>query len=398
MYVKNVLIYTGSQNSFVRYVSDGIEKELKKKHYNVISLDITSEDYLERVADIFKTQEIYFSIGHNEYGINLFLDDNMSLYEYYDVPHVVLYDDAPYNIVLSTANKCKCKNLIVAVRDRSHIECLNYENISSNIKMGLFLPFSANIEPEETNIHVKKDIDVLYRSCYYGSMDRGMWHNPSINTTIIKILDEVADVGEQLPVTVLESFKIVLKAHKMEEMCFLPILYKFFTPIYQYIKTYRRNRLLNSLVKKGFKINVCDRSWESAEFADKLLIHKTELSDSLELNRRSKVLIQDMAEFNDGIHPRMLNSILLGTPVISEYSKFVDEEFENEKDYFLYKWNNIEKASEYLENLLSDEIKRKESVYSAWGKIISNHTAANEAEKIVNAVELYIFGKQVGAV
>ena len=111
--------------------------------------------------------------------------------------------------------------------------------------------------------------------------------------------------------------------------------------------------LISCLSNTNLRISVCDESWKESPYSDKLnFVLATTTDEILEIYKRSKILIQDMAEFNDGSHCRIADGTLCNTVVISEYSSYVNEFF-NSSALFMYKWDEFEKLPFAIKKILN---------------------------------------------
>ena len=101
---------------------------------------------------------------------------------------------------------------------------------------------------------------------------------------------------------------------------------------------------------------------------------------------QSKVVITDMAGFNEGAHDRVFTGMLNGAVVVSEYSSYLDEVIVNRQDLFMFDWQNTEQQMEVIEKLISDEDYRLSIAQNAYNKAIREHTWESRANQILEAV------------
>ena len=388
--MRKIVIYYESKGGFGRATYEALAQGFQQCGEEVVLIDVGQADYLQTLSDVLASNEVFFSIGHNEIGVNISFNTGEGLYTNLNIPHVALLDDAPYNVVTFATKNVECNNLLVGVRDKSHLECLRMDTYRSPVKMSAFIPFSASEIPKEIHLDRPKDIDVIYSAIYYGMPQRG-WRN--LSTRIRNLLDDVADYLEAHAVTVLDGFKAVLKDRDLGEAAILKECYKYFTMMYVYIKTYRRVKCLEIIAASGIVVDVCDSSWENVSFAKNLRIHGTTYDESLELYKRSKILLQEMAEFNNGAHNRVFDATLSGTAVVSEYSAYLAKKFISGIDMQFFDWDNINEMPNMIKSILKNEQQRKAMVFSSYSKILKDHLPVNRAARILEMVELYTSGK-----
>jgi len=384
--MKKIIIYY-SKTGWGRAIYYALAQGFKQCGQEVILLDVDKDTYLQDLTEALKNNDIYFSLGHNEEGLNVNVNTGKGLYTELNIPHVCILDDAPYNTVTFNTKAVECNHLILCVRDKSHLECLNMDNFKSNIKMSAFIPFGASVDVIDGNFKKKRDIDVIYSATYYGMPNRG-WRRYFFKR---KLLNEVADYLEENAVTVLDGFKTVLELRGLNEPEILKKYYnKYFTMLYEYIKTYRRVKCVEKIADSGIIIDVCDSSWENVSFSKKLRIHGTTYYESLELYKRSKILLQEMAEFNSGSHNRVFDATLSGAAIVSEYSSYLGTKFENGVDIEYFNWNNIDKMPRIVESLLENENRRNTMVHNAYNKVLKEHMPVHRASKILEIVDSYL--------
>ena len=141
------------------------------------------------------------------------------------------------------------------------------------------------------------------------------------------------------------------------------------------------------IVSNNVRVDVFGSGWENVSYANKLNLHgQVSYYESVQAIRKSKILFQDQAEFNDGAHDRVFTAMLNGTVVVSEYSKYLDEIFYRNKDIFFYDWINSNKQIGIIRDLLRDDTKRLGIAKSAYIKVLKKHQWINRAEKIVDFV------------
>ena len=211
--------------------------------------------------------KIDFSISQNALGVILTKKIEWLKNIYNNTEHVMVLDDAPYNHNLVNIKEVECNNLFVAYRDRSHIGYLRNIKFKSNVKSMFFMPFGALIDDCGINNDLEKDIDIIFSGKYYGHIKRS-WNALELEKNGKDFLNEVADLLELNPYTIDRAMTIVLKKYGIipQKKSF----YQFYVFLYEYIKTYRRNLLIDHLCNINFPISVCDETWKNSPYSDKL--------------------------------------------------------------------------------------------------------------------------------
>ena len=124
-------------------------------------------------------------------------------------------------------------------------------------------------------------------------------------------------------------------------------------------------------------------------FANKLNIHGAVSYDTvLDAFSRTKIVVQDQAEFNNGGHDRVFTAMLNGAVVVSEYSSYLDKEFDDGSEIYLFDWKNIGQQMNVVDVLLVDESKRLASAIRAYGKAKAKHRWENRAQRVLEMMSL----------
>ena len=166
------------------------------------------------------------------------------------------------------------------------------------------------------------------------------------------------------------------------------MFYQFYTIIYQYAKTFRRNYIITFLLKSNIKITVTDKSWKNYPYFNELnYIQASTTEEIIEIYKRSKILFQDMAEFNDGSHCRIADAILCNTMIMSEYSKYIAEKF-TKSEIFLFDFEKLNLLPIYIKKFIENDEFRNEYIEKGYGIVqkcfLPKHRAKNILDVIYN--------------
>lgn len=380
--MKKILIYTEKNGNFIDSLYHSLGDGFKEIGKEVVYCHVNNHDFKGHLLSIIKNEDIDFSIGHNEFGI-IHIDEYKFLKEFYKShKHVAILDDTPYNKVTNKTFDANCPNLLIAYRDRSHLDYLKSIKLKHKALDYFFLPFCALINKRE-EISTNKDIDVIFSGMYYGEAERS-WHNLEISKPVRAFLDLAANMLEKNAITVDNAISHIITNYELkingEE---LKPIYK---TLYQHCKLYRRNRLVSAIANSHIRLTVCSDSWRKSRLADKLAYETgNNTKDIFNLYKRSKILLQDMAEFNDGSHCRIGDGPLCNAMVVSEYSKFIKENFNNSGIYF-FNWNNLENLPKSISIFVSKDKLRNSYVDSACKEVHEKFLPKHGAMKILNAV------------
>lgn len=387
--MQTIVIYMGADNEVERKGFQIMGACFSKAGYHVEMVDFRNENHeiMERLRKI-DWENVYFSLDVNGLATQIPLTNGKYLYEMLDFLHISLLTDAPYNPYTSMM-RFPCRKQAVLYLDLTHRFCID-EMYSHKYLAKMFMPWGGYSDHTfEEIISAKRDLEVVYCATY-GFENRRTWHDFPIANEIIKILDDIADYLEAYPESVYRAAQIVLQQRGMEDGFFLRKIQPFFQFLFMYIKVRRRMRSLELALKNDLRIDVFGAGWENAPFADQLTLHgRVDYDTTLELFARAKIVYQDMAEFNHGGHDRVFTAMLNGAVVVSEYSSYLAQEFNDGEDIFFYDWQNGEQQIRVIHELLADEPKRLSAAVSAYSKADKRHRWENRAQQILQFAALH---------
>lgn len=382
--MKKILIYTVEGGNFIDSCYRALGEGMAAQGREVVLCPVNVPDFSSRLEQLIEKEDIDFSIGHNEFGIGASAELDFLREFYQTTEHVAILDDAPYNEVTQQTFRLDCPNLLIAYRDRSHIDYLRSIKMKQEVLDYFFLPFGALID-RRSKQEAAKDIDIIFSGMYYGKALRAWRYSRSLDESLVTFMDLVADYLEQYPVTVDHAVSRVMRKYRVEVE--KSVFYGLYSFLYVYAKTWRRNSLVKSIVASGLNLTVCSDSWKKSEFGSRLsyrLARNT--AEVLDLYRRSKLLLQDMAEFNNGSHCRVADGPLCNAMLVSEESQFLREHF-TKSEIFFFDWKNHGGLSGPISTFLRNDKLRSACVDAACAKVEEAFLPQHGARIVLDAVE-----------
>ena len=346
---------------------------------------------MQRAYDLMRSDEVWFSIGVNDTGALLqTAPDHYALGDL-EVPYVSVLLDAPYNAANGELG-FPCQKHYLWVLDKSHIGAIKYRFPDKKFAGEIFQPLGGDVAKNEDDIFsADRDLDVVFSASMFEDGNiREYWREQTDNPYIIGILDDVVEYMLANPVSLLPAVKNVLEERGLMGEDYVTALSPYFHGVFFYVKMLRRYRTLEALSKKDIQVDVFGPGWENVPFAQKLQLHGQVSYDTvLEAFSRAKVVVQDQAEFNNGGHDRVFTAMLNGAVVVSEYSSYLAEQFDDGMDMYMFDWKNTVSQMEIVEELLNNESKRLASAIRAYGKAKANHRWENRAQRVLEMMSLY---------
>lgn len=395
--MRKVILYipTAGKHPTMERICNELSKGFSAIGKDVINIDLENNSEVQIAYDMMLSGDVEFSVGLNTSVANILKSNQKCIYEYLDVPYVSVLLDAPYNT--STGNLgFECKKHFLCLLDKSHLGIVKKLYPHKKFYGEMFLPLGGIAGGNEDEVFSRErpyDVVVSASSFSSGNPVR-FWHEDEADKNFIRILDDVADYLLTEPVSVAEGFKYVLNERGLYDDKFMLAMIPYYFKVFRYIKTVRRAKSIELLVKNDIQVDIFGDGWDNVPIVRDNIgkcvrLHKgTSYQEALDLMARAKVIFQDQAEFNNGAHDRVFSAMLSGAVVVSEYSSYLDKEFSNGKDIFMYDWKNGLSQVNVIKELINDESKRLSTAVIAYGKANERHRWINRAQSIVEAMAI----------
>lgn len=104
-------------------------------------------------------------------------------------------------------------------------------------------------------------------------------------------------------------------------------------------------------------------------------------SESLDLMRSSKIVLNSMPFFRNGTHERVFNSLALGAVPLTDKNHWFEKYFINHEEVIFYQ---METVNQQINELLDDEDKRRRIVKQGREKVMRDHTWDRRVEQIIS--------------
>ena len=91
--------------------------------------------------------------------------------------------------------------------------------------------------------------------------------------------------------------------------------------------------------------------------------------------------------FKDGTHERIFNIFLQHSLPLTDYSRWVDENFQIGEEIAVYQLEALEQLPELAGELLADKAKAEEMIAKGYEKTRKNYTWANCVDQIIGTME-----------
>ena len=299
------------------------------------------------------------AIAINSYGYHETSMGNDYVFDYLNVPF--------YNWIVDHPNEhtdyliSNIKNYHVICIDRNHVKYVSQHY--PNIKDVHFLPLGGEKSKDdfETSFEAfsKRTYDVTFCGSL-GSIEK-------IDSLISKLPDDIRKLVHNVIDCMIADEKIcyedaltkVLDDNNLyfDNDDFLE-LSQIFGLANLYIHQYIRKKTISDLIEKGIKIDIFGEGWDALKYNNAKIHGAISYEETLKVAASSKIALNIMPIFKNGLHDRVSTSMMNGAAVSSDLSKYMEEIFfsgkKNKMLIEIEKYSNvsavIEKALENLED------------------------------------------------
>ncbi|RDY30480.1 glycosyltransferase [Lachnotalea glycerini] len=379
IFISRILCYE-SNHFFIAEMS----KELKKLGYEIEICEIEMEESdIEEKLEQYIGKKFRAIIDFNSRLQRLELDSGERYLDQIDAPfynYIVdhpLYHHPVINIKLKNSN-------IIAI-DRAHCEYV--KEYYPDIKKVIFMPLGAmkamNIIPYE-----ERRIDVLFSGTY---------------SSAAKLLEEInfSDLKEELclfvdelkantNVTQEQALRNILDrtGEQLSKREFRERLNAYYVAD-KYVRAYYREKIIQELLNHQINVTVYGYGWENFKCNNKEYLHINQLVSfpvSLEIIAASKIVLNIMPWFKDGIHDRVLSAIVNKAVCVTETSRYVEENFADNENIVLYSLDHIEQLPDKIQALLDKEEKAKSISECGYDLVNAKHMWKNRIEENIDKI------------
>lgn len=151
------------------------------------------------------------------------------------------------------------------------------------------------------------------------------------------------------------------------------------------VMSYLRERILETVISSGIEIHLFSDSFIGTEFekASNVILHSEQKGEAvLELYARSKVSLNIMSWHKAGMTERVANMMMNGAVVITDTSRYLEEEYVAGEDYLPFSLDAVDKLPDIIRRILGDEERQQAIRESAYEKAIKKETWDNRAERL----------------
>lgn len=384
------------------------------------TLDVFSKGlesyFAETGAEVFvlDTKELLISLGKlydfiqkpvdavitfNNVGLNIELTPREKLWNQLDFLCINILVDHPvcYLQELQMAPK---KTVAICV-DKNHVHFI--KRYFSNIMATHFVPHGGMLWKKEQISWQERDIDVLYagglpRDVAAGYIPQNLNEICGINSEELcdKVLTALITNTKCTLETAIENYFRKQQIEVADEQLLQYI--RLFRFLDVYAISYYRERAIKLLIENGIHVTLYGPGWEKCEWIShpNLEYHpNVPPEEILTLMGRAKIVLNSMPNFKNGSHERIFNGMLAGAVVVSDTSRYLEEEAEGKNFLYLYELKKQHELPEMITHILEHPQDAKQMTERAYKVAVEHHTWQKRAQKIEEYIERYQSGNTI---
>lgn len=336
----------GSLNSFLFEIETSLHKFLVHTERIVeINDDIVSKHY-----------DAFIGLNRSEPAF-VAEDGSYFMDSYFGCPFFNILVDAPYSHYPSL--HAHMENLYVILLDNGYVEYCkkNYPDCKS-VEMGYLLGHTGgqngNLIPYE-----KRGIDILFTGTYRESdYFRRTFLASQCSDEEKNAFLYMIENGIKCPHKTIESLfrdYLMLNMAEIDTAEFVRIMSNVGVYADIYLRSYWREKVIDSLADSGMNITLAGSCWE--EYFQKTpknvtLLGEMNMESTGNLTANAKILLNVMPWFKDGLHDRIPTAMHNGAVCVTDSSSYIDMHFQDGENIVLYQLDNLGELPDKCQYLL----------------------------------------------
>lgn len=348
MMEKHILFIQGIYDTIDLFIA-ALSTTFEQLGYISHIIDVRDKETVtQQLKHLLEEPGIDAVVTFNNIGYNLSFSEGKNIWEEQNIPYYNILMDHPFHYDYPLRHAPKTS--VVFCTDKNHVDYLR--RFYPNLQQVDFLPHAGmeadiSMPSEPGTCHLchagnakhplieDRPIDVLYAgglSKYVAEglvPDLGEIREFDAFALTQEVLADLIQNPYQTTESAIEKYLFSIgKQYSNEELCHwiteLRFLDSFATSFY-------REQSVRLLVENGIKVTVFGGGWDQCDWADNPnLVYggKVLAPQVLELMNHSKIVLNTMTWYKNGIHDRIINGMLAGAVVVTDTSKYLLEEKE----------------------------------------------------------------------
>lgn len=155
-----------------------------------------------------------------------------------------------------------------------------------------------------------------------------------------------------------------------------------------YARSYYRDKVIRTLLAAGIKIDVFGNGWDNfhTEHKENLIWHEGGSYAASKALANAKIALNIMPWFKDAFQERIASAMLSGTVAVTDESKYILENFEDNKELVIFSLKETDLLPERIKYLL-EHLREAAEIAENGMKKVQDHTWSQRTYEMMRAME-----------
>lgn len=167
------------------------------------------------------------------------------------------------------------------------------------------------------------------------------------------------------------------------------LLYKGAGLVHQHVRMHRRLMVLNAAARLGLPIHACGRGYEPwlEAFGNITHLGALDVTESIAVMARSRVLLNVNANFGGGSHERVFTAMKAGAAVASDASTYYRSQFKPGAEIVFYRWGQLDSDLEGIAALAENPDAAFQLARAGRARVLDQHGWDHRVPLILDAAD-----------
>lgn len=363
------------------YFAERLNEEFVRAGKKSLVVNINTKAEAEELAkDIVAKGDVACIIDFNTdiyaYGDIFDIEDVCSSTGYIPLWHVILDHPLYHNSVL----KNKLHDMRVVCLDETHAELIR--KYYSHIRKVYVKPIPADTA-QKLIPYTERKFEVLFTGTYTSSKDiinLALKSSRENRETFQKMADYLINNPSETIETAFEK-SISKKTDDFENKFMDELELNFYADMF--IRAVIREELLMEMLRSGINVDIFGHGWErfilkcdevqkrEGKFEGKIKLHgETDYKNLCGIYADSKIALNVLPWFKAGQHDRISLAMCNGCVCVSDESVYLEENFVDGEEMFMYSLEDMHDAAEIIKNLQAQPLESAKTAAKGYARAV----------------------------